>query len=59
MDVDTIKFIQGQYQSYVQMYDLWKSVLTLMENDIMIIDSQEINKEIIEKMLDRAQEFLP
>jgi len=61
MDKDTIQYIEGKHESFKDMFSILKFIHNLQDNDIKIInsDAEELNKERLEKVLDRAQEFMP
>jgi len=60
MDKETLQYIEGKHNSFTQMYKFLKSIHTMLEGDLMILnsESEEFNKEAIGEMLTQAEEFI-
>lgn len=59
MEKETIQYIEGKHETFRDMFNIIKGIHTMLDNDVLIIDSQELNKEFFKKILDKAEDYLP
>lgn len=59
MDKDTIQYLEGKHQTFVEMYATLQQILTLIKGNIAIIESEELNEKHFDQLVTKAKEFIP
>jgi hypothetical protein len=59
MDKETIQYLEGKHEVFLEMKGTLETILTLLEGKILIIDSEQLNKEYFEKLVSKSKKFVP
>lgn len=59
MDKEVIQYLEGKNSSFEKMYNTFETIHKMLESGIIIIDSEEFNKDYFANILKEAKKYLP